>query len=519
MTGRNLSDGHHLQNFLDGFHDAHVLCVGDVMLDRFVYGRVDRVSAEAPIPILNVDSQRSMLGGVGNVARNVVALGTRAVLIAVTGDDRVAAEIIDLARSEELLTPRLIEETGRPTTVKTRYIADGQQLLRADAETAAPVSAETASRVLAAIRAELPRADVMILSEYTKGLLTDEVLAGAIAEARAAGVPVITDPKRDDFGAYSGVAVLKPNRAELAAATRLPCASDAEVVAAARKAMSDHQIDAMMVSRSEQGMTLLQRDAEPLHLAAKALEVFDVSGAGDTVVATTAVALAAGAELAIAAELGNVAGSIVVGKVGTAVISRDELASGLLAAEVSSSEAKVMSAEAAAVVVERWRERGQKIGFTNGCFDLLHPGHVSLLTEARASCDRLIVAMNNDKMVKRLKGEDRPVQHETARAIVLASLSMVDALIVLSNDTPVPLLETLRPDVLIKGARYTIDQVVGADLVRSYGGEVKLAAYIPGHSSTEVIAKISNGEAPSAPRTTAEPSTRENRREQAQFVS
>ena len=502
-----MSNGHHLQSILDDFHGARVLCVGDVMLDRFVYGQVDRVSAEAPIPVLRVSSQRSMLGGVGNVARNVVALGARAVLIAVTGDDPVAGEITDLAESESRLLPRLIVAPGRPSTVKARYIADGQQLLRADEETIAPISESTARRVLNAIKSELRDAHVMILSDYTKGVLTGEVLAGAIAAAKAAGVPVVADPKRADFEAYSGVAVLKPNRLELAAATQLECTSDAEVVAAARKAIGEYEIGAMMVSRSELGMTLVQRNVEPLHLPAKALEVFDVSGAGDTVVATTAVALAAGAEFSIAAELGNVAGGIVVGKLGTATISRDELASGLLAAEVSSSEAKVMSVEAAAAAADRWRERGQKIGFTNGCFDLLHPGHVSLLTEAKESCDRLIVAMNSDDMVRHLKGEDRPVQHETARAIVLASLSMVDAVIIFSARTPIPLIEILKPDVLVKGADYTIDEVVGADLVRGYGGEVKLAALVPGYSSTEVIAKISNATAPRslgiAPRSSA----------------
>jgi D-beta-D-heptose 7-phosphate kinase/D-beta-D-heptose 1-phosphate adenosyltransferase len=338
----------------------------------------------------------------------------------------------------------------------------------------------------------------MVLSDYMKGVLTDDVLAIAIAEARAAGVPVVADPKRDDFDAYSGVDVLKPNQAALAAASRLSCGSDAAVEASARKLMSDCGIGAMMVTRSEHGLSLVRRDAGSLHLLAKALEVFDVSGAGDTVVATTAVAIAAGAALPVAAELANVAGGIVVGKVGTAVVSRDELAASLLAREVSSSEAKVMSAEAAVATVGRWRDQGEKIGFTNGCFDLLHPGHVSLLSEAKEACDRLIVAMNSDESVKRLKGKDRPFQHETARAIVLASLGMVDMVIVFSEETPIPLLESLKPDVLIKGGDYTIDEIVGAEQVRAYGGEVKRAALVPGYSSSKVIAKMSSGAAPRA---------------------
>jgi len=239
-------------------------------------------------------------------------------------------------------------------------------------------------------------------------------------------------------------------------------------------------------------MSLIEGDAEPLHLPARALEVFDVSGAGDTVVATTAVAMAAGADLAAAAKLANVAGGVVVGKVGTAVVSRDELASALMEAEVLSSESKVVSTNAATDAVARWKARGLHVGFTNGCFDLLHPGHVSLLAEARSACDRLIVGLNSDNSVRRLKGNDRPVQNETARAMVLASLSTVDLVVLFGEDTPLQLIETLKPDVLVKGSDYKIDEVVGADFVRSYGGEVKLAHIVPGHSSSDVIARMTN---------------------------
>jgi D-beta-D-heptose 7-phosphate kinase/D-beta-D-heptose 1-phosphate adenosyltransferase len=485
-------EAHHLRGVLDRLHTARILCVGDIMLDRFVYGGVERVSAEAPIPILRVDRHRSMLGGAGNVARNVVALGAHVELIAVLGDDRAAQEVRDLAHSDASLSSELIIEPGRLTTLKTRFIANGQQLLRTDDETLTAISDETAERVLAAIRSALEDADVMVLSDYRKGMLTDGVLASALAEARGAGVPVIADPKRDDFAAYAGVALLKPNAAELAAATQQMCESDEDVEAAARRAMRSHDLGAMLVTRSARGMTLVQHDIEPVHLPARALEVFDVSGAGDTVLATTAVALAGGADLATASELANVAAGIVVGKLGTATVGRDELATGLLAREVSSSEAKIMSIEAAVGTIDRWRGRGRglRVGLTNGCFDLLHPGHISLLTEAAASCDRLIVAMNSDESVARLKGPGRPVQSETARALVLASLGVVDMVLVFSEETPIPLLELLKPDVLIKGGDYTIDEVVGADIVQAYGGEVKLANLIPGHSSTRVIARM-----------------------------
>ncbi len=485
-------EGHILHSFLDRFAEARVLCIGDVMLDRFVYGQVGRISPEAPIQVLRVGSESAMLGGAGNVARNVAGLGGRATLIAVIGDDDVGRQITAMADSEEGLDARFVAEAGRPSTVKTRYIAAGQQLLRADAETARGVEKETSKKLIAAFESALPDVDVVVLSDYAKGALGDATLRATIDAANAAGLPVIADPKRADLSAYAGVTVLKPNRAELATALGMPCDDDDDIAAAAQAAVGDLGLEALMVSRSRQGMTLAVRGAEPLHLPARALEVFDVSGAGDTVVATTAVALAAGAELAVAAQLANIAGGVVVGKVGTAVVTRDELASALMAAEVSSSEAKVVSADAAVAAVARWRAQGLRTGFTNGCFDLLHPGHVSLLTEARAACDRLIVGLNSDESVTRLKGEGRPIQNETARAIVLASLATVDLVVIFSEDTPVPLLELLKPEVLVKGGDYKLDEVVGAEIVRGFGGEVRLAAFVPGHSASGVIARMGN---------------------------
>ena len=481
---------------LGSAHAARILCVGDVMLDRFVYGSVERVSAEAPIPIVRIDSERAMLGGVGNVGRNVVALGAHAVLVAVRGDDAAAIQIAELTEAEEHLTARLLRAPGRKSTVKTRYVAAGQQLLRADDEATEAIAGETLASVIATIRAELRRADVMVLSDYRKGVLTDAALAAAVAEARAAGVPIVADPKRERFWAYSGVSVLTPNQAELAAAAGLPCGSDAEVERAARQVMGECGIDAMLVTRSEKGMSVVQQDREAVHLPAKALEVYDVSGAGDTVVAVTAVALAAGAELAVAAELANLAGGIVVGKMGTAVVCRDELDSALRSLAIASCEAKIASLDEAIASADLWRKRGQKIGFTNGCFDLLHPGHLSLLSEAKASCDRLVVALNSDASVRRLKGAGRPIQHEAARALVVASLEMVDLVVVFPEDTPLRLLELLEPDVLIKGADYGLDEVVGADWIRARGGEVRLAALVPGYSSSGMIARMGAGAPP-----------------------
>ena len=493
LAQHQTNEAHPLQQLLADFDDVRVVCLGDIMLDQYIYGRVERVSAEAPIPVIHAGKQRAMLGGVGNVARNVCALGGHAVLIAVTGQDDSANRVRSLSEGEPNLTACLVQEPGRTTTVKTRYIADGQQLLRADEESTEPISSQTTAEIIQVIAAEIRAADALILSDYMKGVLTDEVLAAAIAEAEKAGVPVVADPKRHNFSAYAGVTVLKPNLGELSTAARTSCQTNGEIEDAARKIMEDAAIDAMMVSRSERGLSLVERDAQTVHFSARALEVFDVSGAGDTMVSTTAVALAAGAQLSVAAELANVAAGIVVGKVGTAVVSCDELAERLLEIELTGPEDKVVSVEMAVADVERWRQQGKRIGFTNGCFDLLHPGHVSLLTEARSACDRLIVGLNSDESVRRLKGEDRPVQNQLARAIVLASLGFVDRVIIFSEDNPISLLETLQPDVLVKGADYTINEVVGGDVVLAYGGEIKLASLVPGQSSTSVIARMSGG--------------------------
>lgn len=461
------------------------------MIDRYVSGRVDRVSPEAPIPILHVDAQRAMLGGVGNVGRNVAALGGHAVLVTVTGDDAAGSEIAEMATAEEHLTQRLIVERGRVSTVKTRYVADGHQLLRADCEMTAPISEETARRVIAAIRSELRRADVLVLSDYMKGVLTDDVLTTAIAEARVLGVPVIADPKRADFASYAGVSILKPNVAELAASARMPCDSEADIEAAARAVMQKCDIEAMMVSRSERGMTLLEREADALHLPARALEVFDVSGAGDTVVAATAVAIAAGAQLADAAELANIAGGIVVGKIGTAVVHREELVASWSAKGLASSSAKILPARAAVEVADGWRKRQQRIGFASGVFDLLHPGHLSLLSQGRNACDRLIVAIHSDDKASRIKGEGPPIQTETSRALVLASLAMVDMVVVFSDESPIALLDLLKPDLLIQGAGEDTDEIVGARVVRDYGGEVMLVPRLPGHSAVRGLGRLS----------------------------
>ena len=480
-----------LARTIDALAGTQVLCVGDVILDRFVHGSVERISPEAPIPVLKVARQATTLGGAGNVTANLRALGCRPRFVSAVGDDEAGAAILRLLVEWELADDcQVSTERRRQTSLKTRFIAGNQQLLRADAETVAPIAAGTEDAVMAAIGAFLPDVAAVVLSDYGKGVLTDRVVRTIVGRARAIGRPVLVDPKGTDYRRYRGADVVTPNRKELSQATGLPVGTDEEVVAACRALIERCEIGAVVATRSEEGLSVVTAEGAVAHWPAQAKEVFDVSGAGDTVVATLTAALAAGAPLFDAAHLANLAGGIVVGKVGTAVLHPAELLSALHQEEWRHNEEKVLTIEQAVERVERWRRRGHRVGFTNGCFDLLHPGHVHLLAQARGACDRLVVGINSDESVKRLKGERRPVQTEAARATVLASLATVDLVVIFGQDTPLALIEALRPDVLVKGADYRVDQVVGADVVRAYGGRVMLAELAAGHSTTATIARI-----------------------------
>ena len=479
---------------IDAFGDARVVCLGDIMLDRYVYGRVDRISPEAPIPVIAVEREAAMLGGVGNVARNVAALGGTASLIATIGDDDPGREVVRLLSEESRIDPDLVTDIGRATTVKTRFVAAGQQLLRADHEVALPLSQGGVDALVAAARAEMKDAGAIVLSDYAKGALSDTVLQAIIGAARDLGLPVIVDPKAADFSRYSGATLIKPNLKELALATGMKCGTDSEIMDAAHAALIASHADALLITRAQAGMTLVARvDGGGLatrHFPARAQEVYDVSGAGDTVLAALGLAIAAGATLGDAAQLANAAAGIVVSKVGTAVVHPDELSHALMAASVSGAEAKIASATRAREQAARWRAQGLRVGFTNGCFDLVHPGHLSLLRQARAECDRLVVGLNSDASVRRLKGEGRPLQSETARALVLASLADVDMVAVFGEDTPRALIEAISPDVLVKGADYTVETVVGADIVQAAGGRIVLARLVPGESTTGTLARM-----------------------------
>jgi D-beta-D-heptose 7-phosphate kinase/D-beta-D-heptose 1-phosphate adenosyltransferase len=476
-----------LANYVKQLSRASVLVVGDAMLDRYVYGEVSRISPEAPVPILTVTREVAMPGGAGNVVRNLIALEGAAAFVSVVGDDQAGSDLTGLIGGQQGVEPWLLVQGGRTTTLKTRYIAQGQHLIRADREETIALPEKLAERLVRIATDAMAATSITVLSDYRKGVLGADVAQRLIAAAKSLGRPVIVDPKGTDYSRYEGADVVTPNRRELAEATGLSLTSEASIVAAAQVLLQRHGFGAVLVTRAEDGMSLVTNDAVR-HYPGEAREVFDVSGAGDTVVATLAAAMAVQVPLFEAARLANIAGGIVVGKVGTAVARPNEILAAIT--PVTGALRKVVTPADAAEAAERWRTRGYKVGFTNGCFDLLHPGHVHLLEQCRAMCDRLIVGMNSDDSVKRLKGPSRPVQPEAARAAVLASLASVDLVCMFEDDTPLKTLTLIKPDLLIKGADYTRDTVVGADEVESWGGKVALAELLPGHSTTATLARL-----------------------------
>ncbi|MBT3358272.1 MAG: D-glycero-beta-D-manno-heptose-7-phosphate kinase [Rhodospirillales bacterium] len=475
---------------IEALGTARVLTVGDAMLDRFVSGTVERISPEAPIPVLCITDEQAMLGGAGNVIRNLGALGVGGRYVGVIGDDGAGVDVEKFLTEYPSIESTLITDAGRRTSIKSRFVAGTQQILRADREDIRPIEGEVAKSLMAEIDLGLADCDVVVLSDYGKGVLSPGIVREIIARARAAGRPVFVDPKGEDYSVYQGAGLLTPNRQELSLAARMPTTSDDQIVAAARVIIENCGVEAVLATRSAEGMTLVTEKGEIHHLPTEAREVYDVSGAGDTVVATMAAAVGVGADLQAAAGLANVAAGVVVGKVGTAAAYAGEVIAALHHRDLSQAEAKILALPSALDRIEVWRRNGLRVGFTNGCFDLLHPGHVTLLAKARAACDRLIVGLNSDASVKRLKGPERPVNGEMARATVLASLTSVDMLVFFSEDTPKEIIEATRPDVLVKGADYAVAEVVGADFVQENGGQVFLVDIEPGHSTTATLARL-----------------------------
>src|SRR3984893_17007802 len=425
-----------------------VLCIGDLMLDEFVYGEVSRISPEAPAPVIAVQRSETNIGGAGNVARNIAALGARCIFTGLIGDDEAGAKLRAQLSQESLIENVLVCDPSRPTTRKVRFVSEhfSTHMLRADWELARPASADIEQNLIDAILPLVPRADIVLLSDYAKGVLTARAIRNVIEAARKLGKRVIIDPKNVNFAIYRGATLLTPNRKEFAEATRSPADTEQSIAKAAQDAMQLADCAAMLVTQSEHGMTLVPRSGEAIHVPAHPAKVRDVSGAGDTVAAALAISLAAGADWETTLRMATAAAAVAVSKKGTAIVTSAELRRKILPHAFLAGEEKIIAAGGDLDThLLDWRKQGLRIGFTNGCFDILHPGHVKVLTAARAACDRLIVGLNSDASTKRLKGEGRPVQDERARAEVLAALEAVDLVAIFEEDTPIKLITEIKP--------------------------------------------------------------------------
>ncbi len=476
-----------------------ILCVGDLMLDEFVYGEVSRISPEAPAPVITARRSETDIGGAGNVARNIASLGAKCIFVGLIGEDAAGAELKAALSREPQIESVLVLDGARPTTRKVRFVSEHfrTHMLRADWEVSHPAAGETEQRLIDTILPLIPRSDVVLLSDYAKGVLTARVIRNVIDTARRLGKAVFVDPKSANFAIYRGATLLTPNRKEFSEATRSRADTSESIALAAQDVIQLADCEAILVTQSERGMTLVPRTGEVVHVPAYPVRVRDVSGAGDTVAAVLAVARGAGADWEDALRLASAAAAVAVGKNGTATVSPAELRRQILPHAYLAAEEKIVArGKPLEARLADWRRQDLRIGFTNGCFDILHPGHVKVLTAARGACDRLVVGLNSDASVKRLKGEGRPVQDEGARAEVLAALEAVDLVVIFEEDTPIRLITQIKPSVLVKGGDYTREQVVGHELVEAHGGQVILIDVLAGFSTTRLVDRARGNKEP-----------------------
>jgi D-beta-D-heptose 7-phosphate kinase/D-beta-D-heptose 1-phosphate adenosyltransferase len=469
-----------------GFHGQRVLVIGDLMLDRYLWGMVEKVSPEAPVPVVRLDHKSHTAGGAANVAANLNSLGCRVSVVGVVGDDEDGVQLLELLQSSGIDTSSISLLKDRPTVCKTRILGGRQQMLRLDVEKGGELSAEVNRNILLGFEAQVLGCAAIILSDYAKGVLSDTVCQAIIRRGAELRIPIFVDPKGLNYEKYAGCDVISPNRMELAQATSTDPRDLETVLQKGGQLRSDLRFGHLVVTLGELGITLLE-DGGIHRFTARAREVFDVSGAGDTVIATIAAATAAGLHLHEAIRLGNLAAGIVIGKLGTVPISKDELLAAIVSGEETGQSEKVCSLEALLQRVAHWRVAGERIVFANGCFDLLHVGHLALLEQAKRQGDRLVVALNTDRSIRALGMAGRPVIPEDARARLVSALPYVDVVVLFDEETPLNLIRTVRPNVLVKGEDYTEEEVVGAKEIRSWGGRVALIPLVEGTSTTAIL--------------------------------
>jgi D-beta-D-heptose 7-phosphate kinase/D-beta-D-heptose 1-phosphate adenosyltransferase len=470
---------------VQGLGKPRILVVGDYMLDRYVWGSVERISQEAPIPVLKADLNRyeEKPGGAGSVVSSLAALGAKTVAAGIIGGDQEAERLCDLLKRSHARTTGLIVDKARPTTVKTRLIARAQQMLRVDEESDIEISFATTQRLAAFCVKSVPGVGAVVIQDHAKGAVTRTLIVEIARACRAHSVPLIVDPApRGDYTKYRGATVLTPNRVETLHATGIRITNLAEATAAGRKLIKTIGLKGAVITLDSEGMTVVEKGSKAVVVPANALEVFDVTGAGDVVTAAIAASLAGGQDLADAAHVANIAAGIEVGKIGAGTVSKREILERLR----GGMESKIKEPADLDTICADLHSRGRKIVFTNGCFDLLHIGHVRLLEKAKAFGDALIVAINSDASARRIKGPGRPIIPEDARSGMLAALECVDYVTVYGDDTPIPLLQTVRPDVIVKGGEYGKEGVVGGELVESMGGRIENVPMVGGFSTTQI---------------------------------
>jgi D-beta-D-heptose 7-phosphate kinase/D-beta-D-heptose 1-phosphate adenosyltransferase len=488
-----LPETHAVLGLLEGgFAKLKVLVVGDLMLDRYILGEVDRISPEAPVPVLRHAQRYERAGGAANVAMNLAGLGCQALLAGFWGEDTERRELAAFLDAATIETAGVVT-TRLPTISKTRIVGRRQQLLRLDIESHEKPNEEDCRHLQERVLALIPKVHAVVLSDYAKGALTPELCEAVIRAARAIGIPVLADPKTPDFAKYTGATMVCPNLSELASATGVSTHDMAALLATGEAQRAEHELKYLCVTMSEKGIRVLW-DGGEYHSPARAREVFDVSGAGDTVIATLAAALAGGLQVETAVELANLAAGIVVGKVGTVPIAQHELIAALTPSSGIRGGEKVLDRERLAKRIAEWRAAGETIVFTNGCFDILHVGHVTLLEDCHRYGSKLVLGLNSDASVCRLKGPTRPVVGENERARVMAALAAVDAVVLFEEDTPIELIREVRPDVLVKGGDYSVETVVGHEDVIAAGGRVEIVPTVEGFSTTNIVKKLKSSE-------------------------
>jgi D-beta-D-heptose 7-phosphate kinase/D-beta-D-heptose 1-phosphate adenosyltransferase len=478
-----------VESFLSRIGQIRALVVGDLMLDEYLWGRTDRISPEAPVQVVDISREDLRLGGAGNVINNLMTLGCQVHVAGVLGDDADGRLLRRLLEEKAVGIQGVLMDADRTTSRKTRILASNQQMLRIDRESQNPISKEMEVRLADHVRSVAEGFQVILVSDYLKGVLTEGLLAEIISIGRDTGIPVVVDPKGNDFRKYRGATLLTPNRKEAQTASHIPIVDEASLLRSGRSLAEALGLEALVLTRSEEGMTLFPRGGEEIHLPTEAREVYDVSGAGDTVLAMMGLGLAGGLSLEDAARLANVAAGIVVAKVGTSTVAPEEILE-VIGRRHQDTDLKIKDREVLAGILEMERQKGRSVVFTNGCFDLLHVGHVKYLQKARRLGDLLVLGLNSDDSIRRLKGPRRPLIEQDERAHILAALDCIDYLVIFDEDTPLELIETLRPKILVKGGDYSPEGVIGKDLVESYGGRVELIQFVDGRSTSNIIEKI-----------------------------